>query len=291
MKKNHFYVLIATAWMTVACTTNEIPTYSSTDQAITIVANVSSQSRSPQLNEDGSGSFSKGDVMTLCVTKADANKTSLDYAYQKDEITWGGLNLPESTSQVQMAACYPKQTVTESGTFEFDVLKATDKDLLLAPVQTVNVGTSEAVNLNFVHALHRLDVTFTPGDGYSADALKNLSLLVKAHTQCTVDAFQGKIREVKSDKGQYTSTGASASFYVIPQATTEITLDVTVGGQHKSFTLSELFTQLGKPQTDLKGGAKCTITLKVGREGIVVESGSIGAWENQVTVDGELTIG
>ena len=125
MKKNCFYVFVAAAWMAVSCTTNEFPTQSSSNQAITIVANVSSQSRAPQLNADGSGSFSKGDVMTLCVTKADANKTSLDYAYQKDEITWGGLNLPESTSQVQMAACYPKQTVTEGGTFEFDVLKAT----------------------------------------------------------------------------------------------------------------------------------------------------------------------
>lgn len=291
MKKNCFYVLVAAAWIAVSCTTNEIPTQSSSNQAITIVADVSPQSRVPQLNSDGSGSFSKGDVMTLCVTKADANKTSLDYAYQKDEITWGGLNLPESTSQVQMAACYPKQTVTESGTFEFDVLKATDKDLLLAPVQTVNVGTSEAVNLNFVHALHRLDLTFTPGNGYSDEDLKKMSLSVNASTQCTVDVFKGEFKDLKAGEDRYTSTGASASFYLIPQAISGVTLDVTIGGQHKTLVLSDLFTKLGHSQTDLKGGAKCTITLKVGREGIVVESGSIGAWENQVTVDGELTIG
>lgn len=68
-------------------------------------------------------------------------------------------------------------------------------------------------------------------------------------------------------------------------------MDVTVDDQKKTLALSDLLNQLGEPQNDLKGGAKCTITLKVGREGIIVESGTIGAWEDQVTVDGDLIIG
>lgn len=291
MKKNCFYVLMAAAWMAASCTNNEIPDQSSSDQAITIVAHVSPQSKAPQLGADGSGSFSKGDVMTLCVSKSESENLSVDYAYQENTLTWGGLNLPESTSEVKIAACYPKQTVAKDGTFQFDVLTASYQDLLLSKAQTVKVGTADAVNLNFEHALHRLDLTFTPGNGYSAEDLKKLSLSVKASTQCTVDAFKGEFKDLKAGEGQYTSTGASASFYLIPQATSNVTLDVTIGEQSKTLVLSELFTQLGNSQTDLKGGAKCTITLKVGREGIVVESGSIGAWENQVTVDGELTIG
>lgn len=291
MKKNCFYVLMAAAWMAVSCTNNEIPTQSSSDQAITIVAHVSPQSKAPQLDANGSGSFSKGDVMTLCVVKSESENLFMDYAYQESNITWGGLSLPESASEVKMAACYPKQAVAKDGTFQFDALTASNQDLLLSKAQTVKVGTADAVNLNFEHALHRLDLTFTPGNGYSDEDLKKLSLSVKASTQCTVDAFKGEFKDLKSGEGQYTSTGASASFYLIPQTTSNVTLDVTIGEQKKTLVLSELFTKLGNSQTDLRGGAKCTITLKVGREGIVVESGSIGAWENQVTVDGELTIG
>lgn len=152
MKKNCFYVLMAAAWMAVSCTNNEIPTQSSPDQAITIVASVASQSRTPQLNPDGSGSFEKGDVMTLCIAETESDKVSMDYAYQKDVVTWGGLNLSENISRVNLAACYPKQTVAQDGTFTFDVLTASEKDLLLAPVQTVQVGTANTVNLNFAHA-------------------------------------------------------------------------------------------------------------------------------------------
>ena len=267
MKKNCFYVLMAAAWMAVSCTSNEIPTQSSSDQAITIVASVSSQSRTPQLNPDGSGSFEKGDVMTLCIAETESDKVSMDYAYQKDVVTWGGLNLSENISRVNLAACYPKQTVAQDGTFTFDVLTASEKDLLLAPVQTVQ------------------------GNGYSAEDLQNLSCALTAKNQCVVDAFKGEIKEVKAETGKNTVTGNTASFYMIPQATSGITLDIAVGGQNRTLVLSDLLQQLSKPQEELKGGAKCEITLKVNRDGIVVEGGSIGAWEDQVTVEGDLTIG
>ena len=86
-------------------------------------------------------------------------------------------------------------------------------------------------------------------------------------------------------------TGTMASFCLVPQPTADVTLKITVGGEVKTMLLSDLLQQLGTSQLNLKGGAKSTITLKVGRDSIVVESGSIGAWEDQVTVDGELTIG
>lgn len=291
MKKNCFYVLMVAAWMAVSCTNNEIPTRWSSVQAITIVANISSQSRTPQLNPDGSGSFEKGDVITLCIAETESDKVSMDYAYQKDAITWGGLNLSENISLVKIAACYPRQIVGQDGTFTFDVLTASEKDLLLAPAQTVQVGTANTVNLNFVHALHRLDLTFISGNGYSAEDLQNLSCALTAKSQCVVDAFKGEIKEVKMVDGKNTVTGSTVSFYVIPQATSGITLDIAVGEQNRLLALSDLLQQLNNPQEKLKGGAKCEITLKVGRDGIVVEGGSIGAWEDQVTVEGDLIIG
>ncbi|WP_304315844.1 hypothetical protein [Phocaeicola plebeius] len=41
----------------------------------------------------------------------------------------------------------------------------------------------------------------------------------------------------------------------------------------------------------MESGKSCTLTLKVGRDGITVSGGSIGAWEDQATADGEVVIG
>lgn len=286
MNKNSFYAFMAAALVTASCTTNEVPN-DAISQSVTIVADVSSQSRAPELGEDGSGTFTKGDVMTLCVE----NNPSLDYAYQEDGLTWGMLNPAGITGQIKLSACYPKQTVSQEGTFDFNTLTAVNGDLLLSAAQTVTVGTAEAIRLTFNHALHCLDLSFTAGDGYSVDDLKSLTLSLNAKTTCVVDASQGVIKEVKSVKGDYNVTGTKASFCLVPQPTADVTLKITVGGEIKTMLLSDLLQQLGTSQHNLKGGAKSTITLKVGRDSIVVESGSIGAWEDQVTVDGELTIG
>lgn len=286
MNKSNFYALMAAALVTVSCTKNEVPNYTS-DQAVKIVAGISSQSRAPELSEDGSGTFAKGDVMTLCV----GNGISLDYAYQQSELTWSGLNPSGTAGQVKFAACYPKQTVSQEGTFDFNTLVALDRDLLLSPAQSVTVGTAEMIRLTFNHALHCLNLSFTAGDGYSADDLKNLNLSLNARTTCVVDAFQGIIKEVKMEKGDYNATGPQAAFCLVPQPTNEVSLNITVGDEKKTMLLSNLLQELGTSQADLKGGAKSTITLKISRDGIVVEGGAIGAWEDQVTVDGELTIG
>lgn len=286
MNKNNFYAWMITALVAVSCTKNEVSNYTG-DQTLTIVADIASQSRVPKLGEDGSGTFAKGDVMTFCV----GNNIHLDYAYQQDVLTWDDLNPSGAAKQVKLAVCYPKQTVSQEGTFEFNTQMADYGDLLLSPAQSVTSGTVGTIRLTFNHALHCLDLSFIAGDGYSADDLKNLTLSLNAKTTCVVDAFQGVIKEVKSVKGDYNVTGTKASFCLVPQATADIILNITVGSEKKTMPLSDLLQQLGTPQADLKGGAKSSITLKVGRDGIVIENGSIGAWEDQVTVDGELTIG
>ena len=85
--------------------------------------------------------------------------------------------------------------------------------------------------------------------------------------------------------------GAKASFYLVPQATDGISFTLTLGGETKHFTLDALFKQSGNPQAALERGKPCTLTLKVGRDGITVSAGSIGAWEDQATADGEVVIG
>lgn len=229
--------------------------------------------------------------MSLFIADEDENRTSVNYEYGSGILTWGSLGLEGSSAKVALAACYPSQAVTRSGTFEFNPLTASEADLLLASAQTVTAGTSEAVNLVFNHALHRLDLNFTPGNSYTDEDMKSFSIRLQAKTTCVVDMMQGKIVGVKEDTGEYVSKETAASFYLVPQATTGIVMNITVGENTKSLTLSELLDQLSASQSDLSSGKFSKLTLKVSQEGITVEGGSINAWDNQVTADGEVVIG
>lgn len=314
MKKSVLYAFI-TAMLTAVSCTNDIPANVTGDTSgntsedtsegtsgsgsgdlsgnsgkISIVASVASQTRTPQLGSDGSGSFEKGDKMTLCITGGAAPVVT-DYAYEMDFLQWPDFGLSEDVSQVTFSACYPTQKVEQDGTFEFNSFKSSYDDLLLAAAQPVEVGTSEAVSLTFRHALHRLNLEIQPGKGYTEDDLSQLSCIFSAKTTCVVDAVKGSVKEVKDEQGSLTVTAAKASFYLVPQATDGISFTLTLGGETKHFTLDALFKQSGNPQVALESGKSCTLTLKVGRDGITVSAGSIGAWEDQATADGEVVIG
>ena len=314
MKKSVLYAFI-TAMLTAVSCTNDIPANVTGDTSentsedtsegtsgsgsgdlsgnsgkISIVASVASQTRTPQLGSDGSGSFEKGDKMTLCITGGAAPVVT-DYAYEVDFLQWPDFGLSEDVSQVTFSACYPTQKVEQDGTFEFNSFNSSYDDLLLAAAQPVEVGTSEAVSLTFRHALHRLNLEIQPGKGYTEDDLSQLSCIFSAKTTCVVDAVKGSVKEVKDEQGSLTVTGAKASFYLVPQATDGIFFTLTLGGETKHFTLDALFKQSGNPQVALESGKSCTLTLKVGRDGITVSGGSIGAWEDQATADGEVVIG
>lgn len=291
MKKNYFYMLLAVSLMTTSCRNSVLEAPAAPDDAIKIVASIASRTRAPQYTDDGSGNFSQGDRMSLFIADEDENRTSVNYEYGSGILTWGSLGLEGSSAKVALATCYPSQAVTRSGTFEFNPLTASEADLLLASAQTVTAGTSEAVNLVFNHALHRLDLNFTPGNSYTDEDMKSFSICLQAKTTCVVDMMQGKIVGVKEDTGEYVSKETAASFYLVPQATTGIVMNITVGENTKSLTLSELLDQLSASQSDLSSGKFSKLTLKVSQQGITVEGGSINAWDNQVTADGEVVIG
>lgn len=290
MKKNYLYVLLA-ASLTAASCSNELPENApASDGVIHIEANVSPQTRSPQLDSNGSGTFAKGDGLSIFVA-GNGTTVTANYAYASDLLTWSQLGFPEDVKQVTFAACYPQLTTVKDGTFEFNTLTAPEKDLLLAPAQPVSVGTAETVRLTFGHALHNLNLNFVPGNGYTDSDIRSLTLVCQAKTTCVVDAAQGTILKVNEETGDYQATGNTASFYLAPQATDAISLTIGIQNESKKITLDNLLQQLGSQQTELQGGKRCSLTLKVGREGITIEGATIGAWGDQVTADGEIVIG
>lgn len=287
MKKKHLSVCLALAFIASSCK-NELP---QDENVINIEASITSQSRAPQLGSDGSGSFSDGDVMSLFISNTENSTVALDYEYGTGFITWNSIGFEEQFPSVMVAACYPKQSSIQNGDFEFNALTSSYPDLLLAPQQSVVVGASETVYLTFSHAMHKLDLSFTLGNGYADEDISSLSLAINAKTTCVIDGVKGKIKELKDEVGVYSSTGESASFYLVPQATSGVVLNINIDGDSKTVSLDELLSQLGKSQEEILGGKYTSLSLKISRNGITVEGGSIGGWENQVTADGEIVVG
>ena len=66
--------------------------------------------------------------MSLFIADEDENRTSVNYEYGSGILTWGSLGLEGSSAKVALAACYPSQAVTRSGTFEFNPLTASEEN-------------------------------------------------------------------------------------------------------------------------------------------------------------------
>ena len=79
--------------------------------------------------------------------------------------------------------------------------------------------------------------------------------------------------------------------WVVGEGSGDVSLKMRVGGEVKRMVVSDLLEEVGSCEVNLKGGGKSRISVKVGGERIVVESGCIGGWEEEVRVDGELRIG
>ena len=102
MKKKVFYVTMAAIFAATSCT-NELPNEQPTD-VINIVASISSQTRAPQLTNDGSGSFSQGDKMSLFLKETDGESHTVDFEYGSGILTWGSLGLSGSNAQISLAS-------------------------------------------------------------------------------------------------------------------------------------------------------------------------------------------
>lgn len=292
MKKSFTYVFVVVGILIAACSSDKNqPDISGADTVIKINASVSPLTRVPHINSDGSGNFIEGDAMSVFISGNSFKTINADYIFGSDFTTWNDLGLPIGTQAVVFSSCYPKQEITDNGTFEFNVYTAEYKDLLLSKSQTVEVGTSKPVVLSFSHAMHQLSLKFVSDGSYSAEDIQKLSVTCQAKTTCIVDAVSGVIKGTTDQMANYQAQGNEVLFYLVPQPTEGVKLTFTIDKYTKEYFLKDLFDKLGNSQTELTTGKRCNLTLKVGKDSITLEGGSISVWEDQVTVEGNVVIG
>ena len=237
------------------------------------------------LTEDQAGILSDDTIQTIATYNA-----ALDYTYGTTQLWWEDLNLNASVSSVTFAGCYPR-TDAPSGTFAFDITKAADKDLLLAPAVAVRYGSEQPVALVFKHATSKLSFVVTSSDKtYTDEELKDFTVTLTAKTTCTVDLKSGRLTsEAATGSGSFTASASGASVLLVPQAAGDVALTVTLGEKSCELKLSEM-TADGKPLTALEGGKAYTVTLDAKKDGISFGGMSISGWENGGKIEGDIEL-
>lgn len=238
--------------------------------------------RAPQLDEDGSGMFSADDIFTLYAYDAAGHAFVTDYTVGSSELYWRDLTFADEGGKVSFAACYPQQQLSD-GSFGFTIRQTAGDDLLIASAEDVAVGTGKNVPLLFRHAMHRLNVKISVKDP-EVEASK-IETFCTGYYTCTVDLAADRIERGDSKK-EFSAEGTEMSFYLVPQAAEEVSLRVKVGEIERQWTIQGLDPTCGT----LEGGKVLTVTLTIQDGTIRFDGMTIGAWEDQGSIDGEIIL-
>lgn len=285
-------IVAVCAFLAVSCDNKSEETVWGND-VIEIQTTIGSIPRSPSLDDSGKGNFVSGDVFSVFTAGEGFEPVSANYEVGKTELTWSGMDLPSNVRSVNISACYPQQAINVGGTFVFDLNTAGEKDLLLAKSQAIEVRTENPVRLSFTHALHQLQIHLTATGEYTEEELASLQVSCQARSACVIDALAGNIEEVKDKVATFSANGKQVSFILVPQRTDMVTLTFSINDKSCSYQLNNLLAQLENPQDELKGGCRLILNLNLVKEGtdlIIVEDATIGAWEEQGSIDGEITL-
>ena len=238
--------------------------------------------RAPQLEEDGSGSFTPGDTFTLYAHDDAQGAATIDYSIGTTALYWRDLTFAAEGGKVHFEACYPKQTLSNGG-FDFTTTQDAAGDLLWASAAGVSVGSEKPVSLTFRHALHRLVVKYTVEDP-SIDA-SQIETRCTACATARVELSEGRIL-LNDSKQTFTATNKEVSFLLLPQSAEEVTLEIHAGSVSRTWKLTE--TDFSYPE--LEGGKQVTVNLTIADGTIRIEGISIEGWGDQGTVDDEIIL-
>lgn len=274
------------------CNDNDEGTPPAGEGRIDIRPGIEALTRTPQLNEDGSGYFNDGDVISLILSDDKDYFEKTDYTMPRTDFYWDDLRIPAETERVRFAGCYPKYE-GEGTTFVFDVNEAATKDLLLAPAVQVEKGSAAAISLPFYHATHSLVIQYN-SDNYSEEELKTIATTIQAIAECRVDLKEGKTEDIPSQETEKYQplTGQEISALLVPQAKNGVSLQAVINGKTFTYDFSSLpeTTDKGQNIARLEGGRQLVVVLNVNRDGITLAGMTIQKWDQQGSVVGNITI-
>lgn len=296
-----------------ACHTDDLPGGNTLPKgAVRITAAIEGvQTRAPQLDADGEGTFAPDDMWGMYTFTGDATSpaySNQNIAYQADNsnlLYWKDLS---ETEAVTFSAHYPRITadIDDPAAYMYFPEAWNNTDDLLHATATASKGGTVA--LTFKHLMHRLVVNLAAGDGMEgadlSSALIQSSAKDNTATMCArveVNLLTGAVNYDRVDNGVVLSNGggASADWKVAPQ-------DLTAGAEWLRITVGEdewyyhvpadLNAAESGNQTRLESGKQLTLNLTLkknpGTGNTVTLTGSdISGWDTQPPITDEVVIG
>ena len=283
MRFRYFNIVLPALLALAACSDDDGLTSGNGQGEVRITTSISGvQTRAPQLSDDGSGNFGQGDTLNLAVYGDGATPyTTTYYANTNSTLYWEDIiKATGQSSAYTFVGWYngnePAKLLTDAS---FDVAAAKDKDLLLATPTEVNEG--DPVNMIFRHAMHKLVVNLSYGEGF--DNVDKSAITVKPvgmNAAATIDVKAGTVTvgEASATKGDYdakTLSNNSCSFILAPQklqAGAEWLQIQVTEGQTISFHVPEQIvdgnTGTAVSLTQLNSGETLTLNLTIKRTNI-----------------------
>lgn len=301
-----------------ACTNDDLPGGNTLPEgAVHITAGIKGvQTRAPQLDANGAGSFESTDMWGMYTFTGDAASpaySNQNIAYRADNsnpLKWKDLS---ETEAVTFSAHYPRITGTmpdidDPAAYMYMPQAWNHTDDLLHATATASKG--ETVALTFKHLMHRLVVNLVAGDGMEGADLSSALINSAAKDGYTptmfanveVNLLTGAVTYGKATGSVMLSNGSNgnADWIVAPQ-------DLTAGAEWLRITVGEdvwyyhvpadLNTAEPGNQTRLESGKQLTLNLKLkkksGTGGTEVEltGSNISGWDRQPEITDEVVIG
>lgn len=286
MKRIHHLALAAAVIIAASgCQKNPASPLPAGDTKIDIMTSIvrantiSAGTKAPEMNDDGSGNFSHGDMITLHVMSGSGKTTITQYGIGVTSLYWKDINLNPEDHKVNFSACYPTQELND-GKFSFNMETAPEKDILWAHKEGVSTGTDAPVELQFKHIMHRLVVNYSVESDIDADMIRTICT---AKSACEIDLTGQTADSAGAAEADFTATGKQVSFLLVPQKVSDATLHVTAGQMAKEFKLDEYVKF-----DNLESGMQLTVNLKIKDGSISLEGSTIDPWGDQGTVEGEI---
>ena len=296
----------------VACINDDLPGGTPLPEgAVHITAGIEGvQTRAPQLDADGAGTFEATDTWGMYTFTGDATSPAYsneNIAYQADNSTpllWKDLS---DTEPVTFSAHYPRITadISNPAAYLYTPQAWNDTDDLLHATATASKG--DPVALTFKHLMHRLVVNLAAGDGMEgadlSSALINSSAKDYTPTMSAsveVNLLTGAVNYDGVANGAILSNGGGpgADWKVAPQ-------DLTAGAEWLRITVGEdvwhyrvpadLNTAQPGNQTRLESGKQLTLNLTLKKNPdtgntVTLTGSDISGWGTQPSIDGNIDI-
>lgn len=315
VSRHLFTAFVLTALTLAACNNDDAMQGGDTlpEGAVHITAGIEGvQTRAPQLNADGAGSFGPADewgmyTFTGGATSPAYNNENIVYkADNSNPLYWKDLS---ETKMVTFSAYYPRITenIANPAAYLYTPEAWRNTDDLLHATATTSKGRT--VELIFKHLMHRLVVELVAGDGMEgvdlSSALINSAAKDNAPTMradVEVNLLTGAVTYDKATSGVVLSNGGNgnADWKVAPQDLTagEEWLKITVGGDVWYYNVPvDLNTATPGNQTRLESGKRLTIKLtlkknqQTGKNEVELTASEISGWGDGGTITDEVVIG